>query len=624
MRQTFAVALALGVMACAARAGAATCKEGKHCFLHNRYTKNLCWDVRKPVPATSVLTTMTPTPAGPDGSPGPSRMMDGLTLNKDPQVTASHKYIIAYTSYTYAFYDRATGQPLVQTGCVPLKGDFTDFFAPLLLAKDSTGAQNASNINLEAPQTPIACDVNDIDKCPGSCVNEVYDPHAYFERDGSGSGRWWIEAQGRNQMWTDQAAGKCTANGPQPDASRRYIFVAVSKTENPNDGFHQYVLARDYADLPLFSVNNGRLLLGHYKADKDLFVFDADKLAAGASTDPFLGQYGDGDFVDSDKITPVTQYSGDGGASFVLGEHGNDLHVYAFIDPTKSPAHKKVTLDAHPGWYMQPVMRHGKIYMACDSVVDSATSRKAVDVFRVPVSVTSTSPLKIDVDKGATHRLSRDNSSLERPGIEVETSDVALVWYTRHGLAGDDPEPQTRYNVHYPSDGGFDFRDAFTLHTGGAKPPGSLSSFADIDLPGGNSDPDAVAFWISHQYAGSAGEHRQVVAQVKPGCGKETQCGTECVDLKTDHDNCGSCDHSCGANAECKAGACKIDPVDPCEGINFMTDRKNCGGCGRVCALDCVRGRCCEACHCSDGFTSSSVCQVSAACEHICRGREPY
>jgi hypothetical protein len=623
MRHSHAVAAALAFIAGASPARAADCKEGKHCFVHNRYTPSHCWTITGSAPVTSVINNVTPTPAGPDGSPGPSKLMDGLTsFIPDPQVIASYKYVLVYGSSRYTFYDRATGQPLTASGCVPVNGTFRDLFAPLILDKDSTGAANADNINLQAPQTPIACDIHDIDKCPGSCVNQIYDARAYFERDGSGSGHWWIEVQGRNEMYTTDIFDDCPANGIQPEAARRYLMVAVSKTENPNDGFHEYVLTRDYADFPLFSVNNGRLLLGHYKSKK-IFVFDSDKLAPGTDNDPFLGQYDEDTFADSDRITPVTQYGGGGGASYVLGENGNDLHVYAFIDPTKKPAHEQVTLDQHPSWYMQPVLRNGKFYLSMSNEVDSATERRAIDVFRVPVSLTSTSPIKIEVKKGQTHRISGADSTFERPGIEVETNDAVLVWYMRIGLTGSNPKPQARYNVHYPSDSGFDFRDGFTLHTGSGAATGDLQEYADIDLPGGNSDPDAVAFWISHAYSDAAGKKTQVVAQIKPGCGTETLCGTECANLKTDHDNCGSCGHECGKNAECKSGTCKSTSPS-CGGANFMTDPKNCGGCGRVCETGkCTQGRCCEPCVCIGGFTAGA-CAFTPACEHICRAHEPH
>ena len=623
MRYSFPVAVALALIASAPGAQAATCGEGKHCFVHNRYMPNKCWEIRRGAPTTSVLKTMTPTLAGPNGSPGPSAMMDGLSFVPDPQVIASPKYLLVYGSDSYTFYDRATGKPLAQTECVPVSGAFDDLFAPLILPVDKSHAANPDNINLQAPQTPMGCDVNDIDKCPGSCVNDIYDARARFEKDGSGAGHWWIEVQGRNKMYQTGTFPGCPANGPQPEEARRYLFVAVSRTENPNDGFHEYALARDYADFPLFSVNNGRLLLAHFKGGRQLYVFDADKLAAGTDHDAFLGQYEDATFAASERTTPVTQYGATGGgASYVLGESGNDLHVYAFIDPTKPPAHAQVTLDHHPDWYMQPILRRNRLYLAFSNEADSYIHRRAIDVFRVPVKLTSKSPIAIDVRKGQTHRLSRSDSTLERPGIEVEKSGAVLVWYERIGLVGGtNPAPQTRYNVHYPSDGGLSFRDAATLHAGsGPATSSDLQSYADIDLPGGSSDPAGTAFWVSHVYSDAAGKKLQVVGQIEPGCGGETQCGGECVDTRSDHDNCGSCDHACDAHSQCEAGACE---TLPCGGANFMTDPRNCGGCGRVCPNGrCVQGRCCEPCVCSDGFTGGA-CESSAACEHICRAHEP-
>jgi hypothetical protein len=278
-----------------------------------------------------------------------------------------------------------------------------------------------------------------------------------------------------------------------------------------------------------------------------------------------------------------------------------------------------VTLHHHPDWYMQPVMRDGRFYLAFANQEDSAPKRNAVDVFRVPVTVTSTSPLKIDVDKGRWHRITNTDSTLERPGVEAETNDAVIVWYTRIGLNGSNPKPETRYNVHYASDGEFDFREGVTLHTGAGAVSGDLQKWADIDLPGGNSDPGAVAFWISHIYTNSSSETRQVVAQIKPGCGAKDLCGTECTDFDTDHDNCGSCGHACASKQECEQGKCKDLP---CGGANLMTDPKNCGTCGHVCPVgECTAGHCCEQCVCSDGF-KAGTCMTASGCEHICRGHE--
>src|SRR5688572_16782711 len=54
-----------------------------------------------------------------------------------------------------------------------------------------------------------------------------------------------------------------------------------------------------------------------------------------------------------------------------------------------------------------------------------------------------------------------------------------------------------------------------------------------------------------------------------------------CVDLQTDHDNCGACGIGCSINMECIDGACRCpEPLDDCgEGgcTDIASDPLNCG-----------------------------------------------
>ena len=74
---------------------------------------------------------------------------------------------------------------------------------------------------------------------------------------------------------------------------------------------------------------------GPLQDQQKLYVFDADKLAAGTDNDPFLGQYDDDTFADSSRTTPVT-YSGDGGPATSWARTATTC-VYAFIDPPDPP-----------------------------------------------------------------------------------------------------------------------------------------------------------------------------------------------------------------------------------------------------------------------------------------------
>jgi hypothetical protein len=78
-----------------------------------------------------------------------------------------------------------------------------------------------------------------------------------------------------------------------------------------------------------------------------------------------------------------------------------------------------------------------------------------------------------------------------------------------------------------------------------------------------------------------------------------TKCGVNCVDLNTDHDNCGTCGNMCAANQFCNLGSCDLictPPVVLCNGqcVDFTSDDANCGSCGFACgpAAQCIDSLC--------------------------------
>jgi hypothetical protein len=83
-------------------------------------------------------------------------------------------------------------------------------------------------------------------------------------------------------------------------------------------------------------------------------------------------------------------------------------------------------------------------------------------------------------------------------------------------------------------------------------------------------------------------------------------CGTTCVDLKNDANNCGSCGLVCGGGMICKAGVCACPTTKPyvcgAKCVDFQSDIANCGSCNNGCnagpngAAACNGGLCALSC----------------------------
>lgn len=100
-----------------------------------------------------------------------------------------------------------------------------------------------------------------------------------------------------------------------------------------------------------------------------------------------------------------------------------------------------------------------------------------------------------------------------------------------------------------------------------------------------------------------------------PTCGTGISlCGSACVDLRVDSNNCGTCGTKCKSGKVCSDSACK----DSCGGgtpnlcgsgdtarcTSFKTDVNNCGGCDAKCPT----GATCVATDAGDGGTGSCAC----------------
>jgi hypothetical protein len=87
-----------------------------------------------------------------------------------------------------------------------------------------------------------------------------------------------------------------------------------------------------------------------------------------------------------------------------------------------------------------------------------------------------------------------------------------------------------------------------------------------------------------------------------------TECSGICVDLDSDHENCGGCGNACDPAEVCFEGGCSLEcpsGLENCSGgcVDLDEDVSNCGACGRECEGGehadpvCVSGVCEAACH---------------------------
>ncbi len=76
-----------------------------------------------------------------------------------------------------------------------------------------------------------------------------------------------------------------------------------------------------------------------------------------------------------------------------------------------------------------------------------------------------------------------------------------------------------------------------------------------------------------------------------------TLCSGVCVDITSNHDNCGGCgsSHACASDQTCVGGKCSCNTgLTLCSSqcVNLLTDTNNCGDCGIICSIGCSGGSC--------------------------------
>ncbi len=144
---------------------------------------------------------------------------------------------------------------------------------------------------------------------------------------------------------------------------------------------------------------------------------------------------------------------------------------------------------------------------------------------------------------------------------------------------------------------------------GGDIPDASDASVTDVtatDKPAAMDAP--VTDMTDVADVASPPDATDVVTDAMVTCPPElTACGTNCVDTRSDRENCGSCASRCAPGEACSGGTCSVACASPLMAcgeaaarrcVDPTVDPANCGSCGRACAAgeSCVSGTCTLVC----------------------------
>ncbi|MEO8799828.1 MAG: hypothetical protein ABI551_18175, partial [Polyangiaceae bacterium] len=172
-----------------------------------------------------------------------------------------------------------------------------------------------------------------------------------------------------------------------------------------------------------------------------------------------------------------------------------------------------------------------------------------------------------------------------------------------------------------------------------AKVLGDELTNADLDAGQASPTADASAkkqLPFSSDDAATSNNDATVDAGPSSPCGSNgVMCGSACVDIAVDSQNCGACANACLGGQVCSNGQCATTcgaPTTLCEPVdhpklcaNLASDNTNCGTCGTACAIGttCSAGACVTVCPssqiscggaCVDPATDRGFCGATVGC----------
>jgi hypothetical protein len=194
----------------------------------------------------------------------------------DAMVAVGFNHLIVSNAHNIGFFDKKTMKQLESKHGEPTMLSTDSFFSTFTTTKRKDGSRNDHSINrhLALPPDPPAnyppyhtCDP-DVSGTPlNPCISDFFDTRIYFHPTGPSTGRFFIAAETRGDKTITSSGAPCRPD-KDPDChninyhdnqlNRRYFAFAMSKTEDPRDGFYQWMTTEPHLfDWPLLTVKGG-------------------------------------------------------------------------------------------------------------------------------------------------------------------------------------------------------------------------------------------------------------------------------------------------------------------------------------------------------------------------------
>jgi hypothetical protein len=416
-----------------------------------------------------------PPPPGPPGPPPPPAQSPAPALvfkpdigGVDPMIAVGKNFVVITEDHAIEFLYKTgakAGQRVDSKAGEKTRLSATEFFGGFFAAKNADGTTNRNLVNLHLMFPPsfdavVTCTPP---STAAPCMNEAYDTRVTYDPY---RGRFII-------MSAIRGVG---LSGATTSVARRYVAIAVSRTEDPRDGFLQYMTTEsNYSDWPRIASGDGVLVVTHNACkgpdDQDTcgsdhqiyprntmalrpmaYVYRIDDMIAGNPQPKNWKLYpyqadGGGTFY------PVAHQGSTSGWTYLVKPKGDALDVFAFKQPAASwgapPAlsHTSFSLDGGMSGYREPItFRAGKLHFAsaisvAARVPNVSPERWHVRAVRIPISHSggfkagpcpaTSGCLDVDFGLHALEDAPGDVLSYEMPSLVPDASGNLILVYGR-------------------------------------------------------------------------------------------------------------------------------------------------------------------------------------------------